>query len=349
MKTFRKIFIKKKLLGKASAKETFRESFIKAQSAMEYLMTYGWAILIISVVLAALFQLGVFNPMTFAPKAPPGSCQVFRPNGPGTTSFINLEGVCSGEIPQYVYYAGDYNIGNSAGGPYILVGSYNAVPSELTPNQFTISFWAKPIAEPGYCSDAGVVNKIWNGWSNETWLVTMQQCNSSYQNNVYWAGFVVNTYTSDNEIWLLQPANPGLTLGIWYFVAFEYNGSYEALFVNGKNVGIQNVGPMINHPQIPIGMGFRGFATANGIVVHTYRNFNGYIANVQIYNTSLSANEIQALYLEGMGGAPIDLQHLVAWWPLNGNANDYSGDGNNGVPTANATFVSNWWGGYTPP
>ena len=34
---------------------------LKAQSAMEYLMTYGWAILIISVVLASLFSLGVFN------------------------------------------------------------------------------------------------------------------------------------------------------------------------------------------------------------------------------------------------------------------------------------------------
>ncbi|MEM3827532.1 MAG: hypothetical protein QXR58_02950 [Candidatus Micrarchaeaceae archaeon] len=34
---------------------------IKAQSAMEYLMTYGWAILIIAVVLGALFSLGVFN------------------------------------------------------------------------------------------------------------------------------------------------------------------------------------------------------------------------------------------------------------------------------------------------
>jgi hypothetical protein len=33
----------------------------KAQSAMEYLMTYGWAILIIAVVLASLFALGVFN------------------------------------------------------------------------------------------------------------------------------------------------------------------------------------------------------------------------------------------------------------------------------------------------
>ncbi len=33
----------------------------KAQSAMEYLMTYGWAILIIAVVLGALFSLGVFG------------------------------------------------------------------------------------------------------------------------------------------------------------------------------------------------------------------------------------------------------------------------------------------------
>ncbi|MGC8567829.1 MAG: hypothetical protein ACP5LP_01095, partial [Candidatus Micrarchaeia archaeon] len=74
----------------------------KAQSAMEYLMTYGWAILIIAVVLGALFQLGVFNANNFAPKAPPGACQVFRPNGQGTTSFINLEGVCSGELPEYV-------------------------------------------------------------------------------------------------------------------------------------------------------------------------------------------------------------------------------------------------------
>jgi hypothetical protein len=34
---------------------------IRAQSAMEYLMTYGWAILIIAVVLGALFSLGVFS------------------------------------------------------------------------------------------------------------------------------------------------------------------------------------------------------------------------------------------------------------------------------------------------
>ena len=33
----------------------------KAQAAMEYLMTYGWAILIIIVVVAALYAMGVFK------------------------------------------------------------------------------------------------------------------------------------------------------------------------------------------------------------------------------------------------------------------------------------------------
>ncbi len=34
----------------------------KAQTAMEYLMTYGWAILIVIVVIAALYAMGVFTP-----------------------------------------------------------------------------------------------------------------------------------------------------------------------------------------------------------------------------------------------------------------------------------------------
>ncbi len=45
-----------------------RASRLAAQSAMEYLMTYGWAILIIAVVLAALFELGVFNGSNLAPQ-----------------------------------------------------------------------------------------------------------------------------------------------------------------------------------------------------------------------------------------------------------------------------------------
>ena len=38
----------------------------KAQSAIEFLSTYGWAILVLAVVVLVLSQLGVFNPINYA-------------------------------------------------------------------------------------------------------------------------------------------------------------------------------------------------------------------------------------------------------------------------------------------
>jgi hypothetical protein len=54
---------------------------MKAQAAMEYLMTYGWAILIIIVVVAALYAMGILRiPTGVAPCSPcfpPGSDLVY--------------------------------------------------------------------------------------------------------------------------------------------------------------------------------------------------------------------------------------------------------------------------------
>lgn len=41
----------------------------KGQGALEYLMTYGWALLIVVIVGAALFALGVLNPATYQKSA----------------------------------------------------------------------------------------------------------------------------------------------------------------------------------------------------------------------------------------------------------------------------------------
>ena len=53
----------------------------RAQSAMEYLTTYGWAILIITVAFMALYSFGIFDMNTYGAGALPGSCQVYRPYG----------------------------------------------------------------------------------------------------------------------------------------------------------------------------------------------------------------------------------------------------------------------------
>jgi len=50
----------------------------KAQTAMEYLMTYGWAILIIIVVVAALYALGVFSVRTSVACSPCFSYFAYR-------------------------------------------------------------------------------------------------------------------------------------------------------------------------------------------------------------------------------------------------------------------------------
>jgi len=303
-KTFVKSFIKKKLLLKAPA---------KAQSAMEYLMTYGWAILIISIVLAALFQLGVFNPMAFAPKAQPGSCQVFRPDGPGTISFINLEGICSGELPQYVAQLNGQN-------------SYVSI-SPPPPNgvfcNLTLVAWSYDSGMPSSGAMGGVVGFWSNGNAQSGWD------DIEYNDNLL--RFELRNQSTGNA-WTVSSNFKGR----WIFTALVLkNGVAYSGYING-----------IAYPDGKY-IGCIGYFLG-GAIGSWDRKFNGSIANVQIYNTSLSANEIQALYLEGIGGAPINLQYLVGWWPLNGNANDYSGNGNNGQ-AYNVNFVSNWWSGYTPP
>jgi uncharacterized protein (UPF0333 family) len=62
----------------------------KGQSAMEYLMTYGWAILIVIIVAAALYALGVFNPATFTGRTATGFQVLGAPTDWDLTTAGNL-------------------------------------------------------------------------------------------------------------------------------------------------------------------------------------------------------------------------------------------------------------------
>ena len=293
---------------------------------MEYLMTYGWAILIIAVVLAALFELGVFNPMTFAPKASPGSCQVVRPDGPGTTDFISLSGECNGELPQYV---ASFNGQNGL----IPISSF----SNTRQNSITIDGW---VYISGFTGSNG--DQEW--WTDGAGASTIGL--QSYPNT--FPGATSATLTD----FLHNATNSGYggcnmeaKLNTWYFVAEVVNSSdIDTLYVNGK--AVPGCSYSFSNPgietSITIGAYSPGYSGAGSVM-------DGLESDIQIYNTALSANDVQALYQEGIGGAPIKIQNLVAWYPLNGNANDYSGNGNNGVPTSGVSYTSNWYSGYSAP
>lgn len=54
----------KKIVVKTLKKPAFSARVLRGQAAMEYLMTYGWALLALVVVLAALIYLGVLRTQT---------------------------------------------------------------------------------------------------------------------------------------------------------------------------------------------------------------------------------------------------------------------------------------------
>ncbi len=188
-------------------------------------------------------------------------------------------------------------------------------PTSNTLN-FTVSGWIKPNAflpnNPGGIIDADNGNNGWGLYYSDSGSLD------------FW--ILGQGYTQDMVFGNLQPRT-------WTFftITYSYNASAKEWLANGYINGLnadKNVqrGGIVE--PLPFGLEL-GQIRQNSIYM-----YNGSISNIQIYNKSLNSNEIKNLYMNGIVGGPINYTYLVAWYPLNGNANDYSGNGNNGVPTA---------------
>ncbi|EQD64230.1 LamG domain protein jellyroll fold domain protein, partial [mine drainage metagenome] len=251
------------------------------------------------------------------PKASPGSCQVLRPEGAGTTNFISLQGECNGEIPQYV---AQFN-----GGGTVTLPISNIIPTGA--QQRTAVIWFKDAA-PLASRDA----------------LSLSINNGCITNGGAYFEINVGQYSDAAELnaWCTNEPFPiNIVQNGWYFIAYEYNGTAQIGYLsNGTKLSRISGIYTYNSPAANIIIGYGDDGPPN--------YWLGEIANVQIYNTALSSNNIKALYQEGIGGAPISIQSLAGWWPLNGNANDYSGNNNNGVPTG-VTYTTNWYSGYSAP
>ena len=67
----------------------------KGQAAMEFLMTYGWAILVVLAAIGALAYFGVLSPDRFLPDKcaanPPFSCTQYKAYSSGTTLSLGIQ------------------------------------------------------------------------------------------------------------------------------------------------------------------------------------------------------------------------------------------------------------------
>ncbi len=311
---------------------------------MEYLLTYGWAILIIALVIGVLFWLGLFSTSGIIRGAEPGSCSVYRPVGRGANQGAGLIGTCTGTPPEYVM-----SFHNET--PYGQITIRDTLVNTAARGYNTVTFWMywnKKIG--GYNGPIPFAFLGAPGGASYTLLI-----------NYGCLGF--NTARGDS--FGTEVDGPGRQVQMgnnWTFVAAEFfNGHY------GENSPNNNVSIYINGVNgTQINYNFNGNkslewcgqapphinATANdSIYISGWNkagdNFVGMLSNIQVYNSTLSANDIMDLYDGGVGGAPIDIYHLAGWWPLNGNINDYSGNGYGGNVSVGLQFNSSWLGTYT--
>jgi hypothetical protein len=151
----------------------------------------------------------------------------------------------------------------------------------------------------------------------------------------YGVGFLIDTggylrlirYTNSQGA-IIATSNVPIGIGTYHCVAATYDGNNIRLYIDGEMAG----SPVISTGYLD------SPDTVSETIGKRYNNpcyFYGSIDDVRIYNRALSDAELQALYNQNINLS----QGLVAYYPFNGNANDVSGNGNNGVIHGNPSFV----------
>ncbi len=354
----------------------------KSQSALEYMMTYGWAILVIVIVAGVLYSLGIFSPSSSLSTTITGfsglsvtqaGCvnsvnnqilELYVTNtvgypvnitkinttgnngvdasqnissilGDGDSAVFYVNGACN----KSSSYAGSVTItytepGQALPGPYLSTGKIANVPVNSNPNEV-----GKFSGNNAYIQTT--VSNIPIGASPRTivaWIYTTNNTQNraffGYGTSSNYEDFyaAVGTACANDGIWVdawdtcfalpPQPLTP-----MWVFVVYLYNGTAEQGYTgyDGSLSGFGYKFYTSSTVYSPFYIGDTSAAYGGG--------FNGSMSDVQLYNTALSYADITRLYSEGLGGSPISNAGLLGWWPLDGNANDYSGNNNNGVAT----------------
>ncbi len=223
---------------------------------------------------------------------------------------------------------------NSTYAPGSYVAHFDGVNSIITVKntslsinqQFTISLWMNKSAYSTTCES--VV-----GMPSSSQLLifspTVNGCSAGSQDGTSptfkykgYNGFVDQLGFASN-----LPSNE------WENLAAVMDGNVLTLYVNGKQTA-QYTG--LNHTSIDNKTLNIGFGDSY---------FNGSIADLQVYNTSLTSSNITELYSSGLAGGPVSYRYLVGWWPLLGTPNDYSGNGNVGFANSGVSYVGS---GYEP-
>ena len=194
----------------------------------------------------------------------------------------------------------------------------NSSSLQLT-NAFTFTFWT-----------------YINQWYNNEWGTFISK--SSWVNS---PKYLIATHRTDG--WNLpinytnNVATPYMTpleAYKWKFVTWIWDGNNSYLYVDNQKYVLNNYSGTqdIDNGTLTIG-------TVKHPIPGAITWLNGKMDDIRIYNRTLTDSEIQQLYLEDN-----NLNNgLVAYYPFNGNANDESGNGHDGIVNG-ATLTTDRFG-----
>ena len=131
---------------------------------------------------------------------------------------------------------------------------------------------------------------------------------------------------------------PSFDFSNWYYITIVKSNNTYTYYVNGS---IDNtVSSSVTPTSYMCGM---IFGNLSPVPVHPSEFLNGKLDDIAIYNRALSPQEITQLYTGQVIPSYVPTNGLVAYYPFNGNADDASGNGNNGTVNG-ATLTTDRFG-----
>ncbi len=191
--------------------------------------------------------------------------------------------------------------------------TYISMPSTSALKSYTVSAWIYNFNNPNIVTGR---NDIVDGYDFYLNIQNNQIC-----------GYIQSVSSS----YLCTGSGNTIKQNSWTFVAETWSGSTITMYINGMPIVSSSVSGTPTSLTSSIG---------NCAACGDTGYWNGKLSNIQVYNASLSSNQIYSLYSGGIASPPIIPANIVGWWPLSGNTNDFSGDSNNGQQHGFINFPS---------
>ena len=203
--------------------------------------------------------------------------------------------------------------------------SYIYAPGSIVKqDSFTLSFWINPIKTGRTVSGCGI-----GAGNNASVIFYLGNETNSVEIAYNSSGIYINGwYPGGCPI----SGSGTVPMNKWTNVVVEQNDTTMEIFINGIETPYPASSTSTETLKgLLIGTGLSNGGARGSSNLGEY-NFTGYIANVQLYNSSLTPSKIYQLYKSAINSVPIGNSKLIGWWPLDKNSNDYSGNGNDGIP-----------------